>query len=54
MAGGETRSALDDRQDVIELYAASVAGPPGREDFWILKIAHAPSDKNLSKKWFCP
>jgi len=23
--------------------------PPGRGDFWILKIAHAPSDKNLSK-----
>jgi hypothetical protein len=22
---------------------------PGRGDFWILKIAHAPSDKNLSK-----
>ena len=25
------------------------AGPPGRGDFWILKIAHAPSPKNLSK-----
>ena len=23
--------------------------PPGRGDFWILKIAHALSDKNLSK-----
>jgi hypothetical protein len=23
--------------------------PPGRGDFWILKIAHGPSDKNLSK-----
>jgi hypothetical protein len=23
--------------------------PPGRGDFWILKIAHAPSPKNLSK-----
>jgi hypothetical protein len=23
--------------------------PPGRGEFWILKIAHAPSDKNLSK-----
>jgi hypothetical protein len=23
--------------------------PPGRGDFWILKIAYAPSDKNLSK-----
>ena len=22
---------------------------PGRGDFWILKIAYAPSDKNLSK-----
>jgi hypothetical protein len=22
---------------------------PGRGDFWILKIAHAPSPKNLSK-----
>jgi hypothetical protein len=25
---------------------------PGRGDFWILKIAHAPSDKNLSKNGF--
>src|SRR5262249_46792295 len=23
--------------------------PPGRGEVWILKIAHAPSDKNLSK-----
>jgi hypothetical protein len=23
--------------------------PPGRGDFWILKIAYAPSPKNLSK-----
>jgi hypothetical protein len=23
--------------------------PPGRGEFWILKIAHAPSDKKLSK-----
>jgi hypothetical protein len=23
--------------------------PPGRGDSWILKIAHAPSPKNLSK-----
>jgi hypothetical protein len=23
--------------------------PPGGGDFWILKIAHAPSPKNLSK-----
>jgi hypothetical protein len=23
--------------------------PPGRGDFWILKIAHAPSPKSLSK-----
>jgi hypothetical protein len=23
--------------------------PPGRGDFWTLKIAHAPSPKNLSK-----
>jgi hypothetical protein len=28
--------------------------PPGRGDFWILKIAHAPSRKNLSKNGFCP
>jgi hypothetical protein len=28
--------------------------PPGRGDFWILKIAHAPSDKNLFKNGFCP
>jgi len=28
--------------------------PPGSGDFWILKIAYAPSDKNLSKKWSCP
>ena len=27
--------------------------PPGRGDFWILKIAHAPSPKNLSKNGFC-
>ena len=27
---------------------------PGRGDFWILKIAHAPSPKNLSKNGFCP
>src|SRR5262245_55485779 len=26
----------------------------GRGDFWILKIAHAPSHKNLSKNGFCP
>src|SRR5262249_9269629 len=29
-------------------------GPPGRGDFWILKIAHAPSDKNLSKNGSVP
>ena len=23
--------------------------PPSKGDFWILKIAHAPSDKDLSK-----
>jgi hypothetical protein len=28
--------------------------PPGRGDCWILKIAHAPSHKNLSKNGFCP
>ena len=28
--------------------------PPGRGDCWILKIAHAPSPKNLSKNGFCP
>jgi hypothetical protein len=28
--------------------------PPGRGDFWILKIAHAPSPKNVSKNGFCP
>jgi hypothetical protein len=28
--------------------------PPGRGDFWILKIAHAPSPKNLPKNGFCP
>ena len=28
--------------------------PPGRGDFWILKITHAPSPKNLSKNGFCP
>jgi hypothetical protein len=28
--------------------------PPGRGDFWILKIAHAPSPKSLSKNGFCP
>jgi hypothetical protein len=27
--------------------------PPGRGDFWILKIAYAPSRKNLSKSGFC-
>ena len=27
--------------------------PPGRGDFWILKIAYAPSPKNLSKNGFC-
>jgi hypothetical protein len=31
-----------------------MCGPPGRGDFWILKIAHAPSPKNLSKNGFCP
>ena len=28
--------------------------PPGRGDFWILKIAHAPSPKNVFKNGFCP
>ena len=28
--------------------------PPGRGDCWILKIAHAPSPKNLSKNGFAP
>jgi hypothetical protein len=28
--------------------------PPGRGDCWILKIAHAPSDKNVSKNGFWP
>ena len=27
---------------------------PGRGDFWIRKIAHAPSPKNLPKNGFCP
>ena len=27
--------------------------PPGRGDFWILKIAHAPSPKNLPENGFC-
>ena len=27
---------------------------PGRGDFWILKIAHAPSPENLPKNGFCP
>jgi hypothetical protein len=26
--------------------------PPGRGDFWILKIAHAPSPKNLLENDF--
>jgi hypothetical protein len=26
---------------------------PGRGDFWILKITHAPFPKNLSKNRFC-
>ena len=30
------------------------ADPPVGGDFWILKIAHAPSPKNLSKNGFCP
>ena len=28
--------------------------PPGRGDYWIPKIAHALSPKNLSKNGFCP
>jgi hypothetical protein len=28
--------------------------PPGRGDCWILKIAHPPSDKNVSKNGFWP
>jgi hypothetical protein len=28
--------------------------PPGRGDFWILKIAYAPSPENLPKNGFCP
>ena len=28
--------------------------PPGRGDFWILKIAHVPSPENLPKNGFCP
>jgi hypothetical protein len=32
--------------------ACSRCDPPGRGDFWILKIAHAPSPKNLSKNGF--
>jgi hypothetical protein len=32
-----------------ELGCAFGMRPPGRGDFWILKIAHAPSPKNLSK-----
>jgi len=27
--------------------------PPGRGDCWTLKIAYAPSPKNLSKNGFC-
>jgi hypothetical protein len=27
---------------------------PGRADFWILKMAHAPSPENLPKNSFCP
>jgi hypothetical protein len=28
--------------------------PPGRGDFWILKIAHAPSDQSLSENGLHP
>ena len=43
------------RGEVIRIgdYFSSLRDPPGG-GFWILKIAHAPSDKNLSKFGFCP
>ena len=34
--------------------AAAARLTPGGGDFWILKIAHAPSPKSLSKNDFCP
>jgi len=37
-----------------ELGCARGRCDPRRGDFWILKIAHAPSSKNLSQNGFCP
>ena len=39
-------------QTSLDVRAADAT--PGRGDCWILKIAHAPSPKNLSKNGFCP
>jgi hypothetical protein len=50
MSKGEQPRAL--RQSLQKSFATR--WPPGRGDFWILKIAYAPSPKNLSKNGFCP
>ena len=42
-----TRHGLTYLKMSLDVRAADA--PPGRGDFWILKIAYAPSDKNLSK-----
>ena len=39
-------------QTSLDVRAADAT--PGRGDFWILKIAHAPSPKNVFKNGFCP
>jgi hypothetical protein len=39
-------------QTSLDVRAADAT--PGRGTFWILKIAHAPSPKNLPKNGFCP
>ena len=40
-------------QTSLDVRAAG-ATPPGRGDFWILKITHAPSPKSVFKNGFCP
>jgi hypothetical protein len=47
VAGTAGRNWHDGIQTSLDVLAADAT--PGRRDFWILKIAHAPSPKNLPK-----
>jgi hypothetical protein len=48
-SAGQNNSTIEAAERQFGLMCVRQMRPPGRGDFWILKIAYAPSDKNLSK-----